>query len=469
MIANLFELNEKVMAFSNYVVKTACEKTTSGQYYVSVDDACEAVGLSLEDFFKYKDFIVEELFTREELLEFDYSADSMEFDVNCGLNYCPSYQWCDGDEAIFECTFEEWFKRPALPVAQPLSVSRMAEIGVDAISYLAYREEKDLESVVKGSLGLEDSVAASVIGAVEKREREVVGKLETTILENDAKLKQRDTAVELDTYFTVRDGFGDDIGDKYHPSYDKALEAFKAYCISGVDGVDGAMLGIVCKTADKTHKCVLVQNVVNEYDENVYKPQYENINWDSLVVPEIELAALRAKQLRFPFDEVTQNRINELEKQLGCYERGVDTSNDLFVGKWRVHLVPTGARHGFNNNLVNENEKTLIEFYDMSVEKASFPYGQFAADYYVSTLLGEDSISGGPFESMRYGLCLDGENAKDWTVSGKEMSVVFEWLRMQPLKECDIVKPSLNEYIEAAQAKNNEAPARRELIAEKDR
>lgn len=192
MINNLKELNDKVNAFVNYVVKTACEHTTSGQYYVSVVEACKAAGMSYEDFSQYKDFVFEELSTREELLDFDFNEKDFEFDVNCGLNYCPGYQWCDGDEDIFECSYEEWLESPIKPVAQPLSMSQMAEIGAGAISFLAHNEARSLEDVVKNLLCFDDDMAQAVINTVEAREREVVAKLDATILENDAKLKERE-------------------------------------------------------------------------------------------------------------------------------------------------------------------------------------------------------------------------------------------------------------------------------------
>ena len=267
---------------------------------------------------------------------------------------------------------------------------------------------------------------------------------------------------EPKTYFTVRDVFGDDVGEKFYPSFEIASKKFKECCdasnvVEDIN-VDGLMLGMVFQTAEKTHKCVLLQNVVTEYGENILKPMHDNISWDSLVVPEIELAALKAKQLVYCFDQQIQGRIDELEKKLGVYERGDDTSGDLFVGKWRVHLVPTGKHYGLDNRMINEKELTLVEFYDCSTDKDSFPNGQFVNRYSVYGLLDERSASS-PFYLMQYGLCLNGECPKEWTVSGDEMRSVYNWLKNQSLKECDVPKPSLNQYIGAAKDKNKEAAA----------
>lgn len=133
MINDLRELTEKVNTFVNYVVKTACEETTSGQYYVSVEDACKAAGMVVEDFLEHKDIIMNEFLSRNEVLDFDYRGISADLDIDCTLNYCPNYEWCEGDEEIFG-SYAEFEKREVLPVGQPLSLTRLAEIGVNAIS-----------------------------------------------------------------------------------------------------------------------------------------------------------------------------------------------------------------------------------------------------------------------------------------------------------------------------------------------
>lgn len=439
MIESLYELNEKINAIVNHIVKEACANTANGNYILDAQDACAVGGMGYDDFLAHRDFIISELQGREELLDVQQYDDN--FDVTCSLDFCPKYEWQEGDEAVFGSK-EDFESRIVKSVSQPISMARAAEILPLAVEHLLDSENSEYV--------------------------ETVFKLALQFTEKDALafgLSERLGFNLPDSYFTVRDAFGDNVGARYYSSYEAALKEFKDYCAQGLDGTNGAMLGIVCKAEDKTHKCVLVQNVVNEYDENILKPQHDNINWDSLVVPEIELAALKAKQLVYPFDEITQGRIDELEKQLGIYERGVDTTWDLFVGKWRVHLVPTGERYGSNNNLVNEKEATLVEFYDMSVAGPNFPHGQFVNRYQASAFSGELNKA---YTSMVNGLCLDGLNAHVWTVSGKDMTEVYKWLRNQPLKECDIVKPSLGEYISAAMEKNKDAAAVQDKCSNKD-
>lgn len=360
MIKDLTELNDFVVGFCDYVVRHACENTTSGNYFINIEDALKQVPAGYDDFLEYKDLILGELSAREEILDLEYDEENLEFDVNCALDYCPHYEWCEGDEAIFG-SYEEFERRIIKPIGQDLS-----------------------------HLG------------------------------------------NPETYFTVRDGFGDDVKDASYPSFEAALKVLRNYCAEKGEASDGAMLGIVCKADEKTHKCVLVQNVVNKYNENVLKPMYNNISWEALSVPEIELAALKGKQLDFPFDEVTQGRIDSLEKRLGIYDRDVDTAGDLYVGKWRVHVVAPGAHYGLNNSLTHDDNRSLVEFWDMSVTKDKFPDGQFVSRYYIETLL-EDKWGPGPQDLMRGGLCLDGLNADVWSVTGNEMKTVFEWLKNREL------------------------------------
>lgn len=240
-------------------------------------------------------------------------------------------------------------------------------------------------------------------------------------------------ATEPDLYFTVRDMFGDDVGEKGYPDFESALDTLKSYCDDSEPAhVDGAMLGIVCRDGDMIHRCVLVQNNVNKYDENVLTPQHDNINAEALAVPQIELAALKAKQLRYPFDEVTQNRIDVLEKQLGIFERDTKTVGDLYTGKWRVHIVPTGGRYGVNNNLVNKDDHSIVEFWDMSANKANFPHGQFVMNYSIETLF-EDTWGPSPEDLMEHGLCLYGD-VPGWSVGPYDMVNVFEWFKKRELE-----------------------------------
>lgn len=238
-------------------------------------------------------------------------------------------------------------------------------------------------------------------------------------------------------YFTVRDGFGDNIGEAQYPTFEAALDKFNGFCNSQGADADGAMLGIVVRTDERDYKCVLVQNecvqyVVGNPAISRLRPMHNNISQRALAIPEIELAAMKAKQLVYPFDEQTQNRIDELEKELGLFERDVKTAGDLYVGKWRVHIVETGGRYGLNNKLVNKDPQSMIEFWDMSAKKSAFPDGQFVSRYDVETLF-DTKWGPGPEALMRGGLCLDYSNRDVWSVSGTEMIQVFDWLKNREL------------------------------------
>lgn len=423
MIENLKELNEKVNLFVDYVVKKACESTTSGSYYVNVNEALNVAGMGYDDFLEYRELIHGELFSREEVLDLDYLETEEEFDISCALDYCPNYQWTMGDEDVFDCSYEEWLERPVKPVAQLSSVDELNSSDLKKWMYVDKKCEEDSE-YQKLSETYEAALQSDNYDTQDYCYAEMGRIRDEYAAEFDA-LPQPSVP---DVYFTVRDMFGDDIGDKIFPTFDEALKALKVYCSQSADVSDNAMLGIVCKAEDKIHKCVLVQNQVNRHGESVLKPMHDNILREALAVPQIELASLRAKQIQYPFDETTQKRIDALEKMLGIYDRDVDVSGDLYVGKWRVHIVAPGARYGLNNRLTNEESRSLLEFWDMSPKKGDFPNGQFVSRYDVETLLGY-KWGPGPEAHMRSGLCLDVGNADVWSVTANEMTKVFEWLK----------------------------------------
>ena len=232
-------------------------------------------------------------------------------------------------------------------------------------------------------------------------------------------------------YFTVRDAFGDPIGEAKYPSFEAAAESFKRHCETYEADADGAWVGVVCNEGERPIKCALAQYTFSGIRSR-YRSMQDNISARALAVPEVELAALKARQLEYPFDEQTQKRIDELEKRLGVFERDVKTVGDLYVGKWRVHIVPPGGRYGLNNNLVNKHSESSIEFWDMSAKKSSFPDGQFVTRYDVDSLY-DTKWGHGPVDIMRSGLCLDLSNGADWSLTGDEMKQVYGWLQTRQL------------------------------------
>ncbi len=129
-ICSLEDLSDVITAVVNRAVEKGATSTTSGNYYMGYEAFSDLI--TEEDYLHYFDLIVYELQGREELLDLEVLYDSHELDCNFGLDYCPSYQFCEGDEEIFG-SFEEWEQTPTKPVSQPLSMHRMALIGENAV------------------------------------------------------------------------------------------------------------------------------------------------------------------------------------------------------------------------------------------------------------------------------------------------------------------------------------------------
>lgn len=323
MITNLKDFNEKVIAFADAVVKKACENTTSGQYYVNAENIAKEIGMDFGDFLHFKDVIEGEVFSREEVLEGKFYNTTLEFDVNCALDYCPHYEWCEGDEEVFGCSYEEWLERSVLPVGQ--------------------------------------KAPAPV--------------------------------------FYVGDGV---YTDKEFSDFESARDAFDMLTKHNLEDIT---LGV--KLPSKEGQVLLYSNKGIE-EVAIGASDLKRLHLDKKVVEDLEAQR------------------EEAQREALC------TMNDLIVGKWRVHVVEPGGRYGLNNCLVNEEQKSLLEFWDMSANKSSFPDGQFVSRYYIDTLF-EDTWGPGPQDLMRGGLCLDGLNANVWSVSGREMTKVFDWLKNREL------------------------------------
>mgnify|MGYP000588343828 CR=1 FL=1 len=114
-----------------------------------------------------------------------------------------------------------------------------------------------------------------------------------------------------------------------------------------------------------------------------------------------------------------------------------DPLADFTVGRFRVHLVQEGERYGATGGFVYGKALSngsfgipindcqlyghglpLVEFYDVSQDPAKFPEGQFVTRYYMSTLLGMDSIGDSIGEMSAFGL--DG-GVPDWTIRGDDL------------------------------------------------
>ena len=95
----------KVPEIANYIVKKACEETTSGNYHVFFDDIAgflkvdNPVERNRVLAFLTREFytITEELDSKEEILSetwesFDSEGNLIGFDLNLALDYCPNIE-----------------------------------------------------------------------------------------------------------------------------------------------------------------------------------------------------------------------------------------------------------------------------------------------------------------------------------------------------------------------------------------
>jgi hypothetical protein len=92
----------------------ACLNTWSGSYLVSTEEVAVATHFTKQEIeTKYWEKILYSLWVREEILDAEFDKENLLFDVTCALDYCPNYQWVDGDEEVFGCSYYEWLaKRP---------------------------------------------------------------------------------------------------------------------------------------------------------------------------------------------------------------------------------------------------------------------------------------------------------------------------------------------------------------------
>lgn len=128
-----------------------------------------------------------------------------------------------------------------------------------------------------------------------------------------------------------------------------------------------------------------------------------------------------------------------------------DPLADFTVGRFRVHLVQEGERYGAGGGFVYGKDLSngsfgipindcqlyghglpLVEFYDVSQDPAKFPEGQFVSRYFMSTLLGMDSIGDSIGEMSALGL--DG-GVPDWTIRGDDLQEVYAHLFLHRVRD----------------------------------
>lgn len=438
MITDLRELNEVVNNVANYIVKEAAEKTSSGNWILEYDDVAHLI--SEEDYLQYFDLIENEVSSRGEVLDLDTSDKS--FDLIIGLAYCPNYEWCEGDERVFGCEREEWESKPAEPVSQPLSLNRMAEIGENALSAIPeWFSEPTLE--LTSSLGLTNE------------------ELIRCGLEEYVK------APALEFYVQSAEEYASASKPKFVIPIEGAIETFKNYGEIGErkflsylyrDEYGNEDQGILLQGKDDTYRMPLVTQ------DKLRRKDFSD--------PKLHLSVIKAAQVVYPFDGQLWETRSNLEKQLGIFDRVVDHSDDLQVGKWQIHLITPGNHYGPKNNLVNDGPDTLVEFRDASQDKEKFPDGQFVSRYFMSELL-NDTWGGLSLASMaerNCGFALD-LDVPGWRVKPGECKAISDWLiEQKKILEKGQKKASLGEQIKgAAEEQKNMSKDDINKISKRDR
>ena len=95
----------------------------------------------------------------------------------------------------------------------------------------------------------------------------------------------------------------------------------------------------------------------------------------------------------------------------------------ITVSKYNVRVVNKGDKYGRDFCLTYDKDEPMVEFYDARYPHSEF--GQFITRYFVATILGKEGFYG----SGQGGLCLDGGNRNEWSVSEEDMTTVRTFLQ----------------------------------------
>lgn len=105
----------------------------------------------------------------------------------------------------------------------------------------------------------------------------------------------------------------------------------------------------------------------------------------------------------------------------------VGKPEDLLVGKWRVHMVwPGESLAGSTESYLHDAAEAervgmgqpIVEFWDMSQDRKTFPKGQFVSSYY----MGDLSLDN------RNSIELDG-SVPSWTIEGGDFAVARQFIK----------------------------------------
>ena len=502
MIDSLSELNDTLNKVVQRIVEESTSNTNNGKWASGWESVSDLI--SEQDYLLYFELIAGELQNREEVLDVDSSDHRL--DVSCTLSYCPNYEWSPGDEEFFGCDKAQWERTfQAQPVTKPLSISRLSEIGKQAISYVLESSESAIEDLTESvgmsmaelkQLGIYDPTpeqtkdpiifevfdvqkvktypCASIEAALKTYKelgnspfkfiaaaipagqpysgrlmllhqqdgKDILLNTETdtpamqalhkhfngTVVGNAFKSVEQYVRSQTPIMFTVWGAGTDDVGP---PSFDTFEAAFAHY--EKMPGSEKSISFLVYDQQGRGQGALLL-NSDTLHGAHVCSLSAEAMNEN----PHIALAHAKATLALYPNDEKAWERRDQAEKLLGITDRVVSTFQDLFVGKWRVHVVPTGGHYGSHNHLVNEGEP-LVHFYDTSAAPQAFgPEGQLVASYYVDTILGRDKWGKSEYP---YGLSLNAD-VPQWTVSAHEMTQVIAYLNAMFPQEQTKTHPS---------------------------
>lgn len=92
--------------------------------------------------------------------------------------------------------------------------------------------------------------------------------------------------------------------------------------------------------------------------------------------------------------------------------------------RFRVQIVNKGDKYGLDKCLTHNEDKPMVEFYDISSTKIFGDEGQFVSRYYIETLI-KDRRS-----DMGLDLC---GHEPAWKIDGATMDLVVNWIRQRQL------------------------------------
>lgn len=227
-------------------------------------------------------------------------------------------------------------------------------------------------------------------------------------------------------------------------TFEEALQAFKEV---GPDE-EKALSFIRFDEKGRGHGALLLR-----YDEERHETRVCGIGASALKDPHISLAYAKATLHCFPNDAAAWARRDVAEEALGIKDRIVDHSNDLLIGKWRIHVIPVGGHFGTHNQLVN-HDRPMVEFLDTTYSNPwDWPHGQPAGQYDVDTILGNTPWSGDA--NYPNGFCLDA-SIPAWRLSAAEMKEVIAYLKTFDFASGK--QPSIDSQIVQAQERKGLSP-----------